>query len=182
MATHSSILVWRIPWTEEPGGLQSTRLQRAGHNWETSLHFIHKLKIAKSSHKLRGVIISIFLKKHPQLKYLVFTLTSNYIYFQTFFLSSHNCKSWRRKWQPTPVLLPGKFHGQRSLVGYSPWGCKESDTTEQLHFTSFLRIEANERGRILLLRLRSSLKPVNKVFSSIITAWNLGVCIIFHRL
>ena len=37
-------------------------------------------------------------------------------------------------WQPTPVLLPGKFHGQRSLVGYSPWGRKESDTTEQLHF------------------------------------------------
>ena len=39
----------------------------------------------------------------------------------------------RRKWQPTPVLLPGKFHGQRSLVGYSSWGCKESDTTSRLH-------------------------------------------------
>ena len=37
----------------------------------------------------------------------------------------------------TPVLLPGKFHGQRSLVGYSPWGCKESDTTERLHLLSF---------------------------------------------
>ena len=37
---------------------------------------------------------------------------------------------WRRKWQPTPVLLPGKLHGQRSLVGYSPWGCEELDTTE----------------------------------------------------
>ena len=41
---------------------------------------------------------------------------------------------WRRKWQPTPVLLPGKSHGWRSLAGYSPWGHKESDTTEQLHF------------------------------------------------
>ena len=41
---------------------------------------------------------------------------------------------WRRKWQPTPVLLPGKSHGGRSLVGYSPWGRKESDTTERLHF------------------------------------------------
>ena len=41
---------------------------------------------------------------------------------------------WRRKWQPTPVFLPGKSHGQRSLVGYSPWGHNESDTTEQLHF------------------------------------------------
>ena len=43
---------------------------------------------------------------------------------------------WRKKWQPTLVLLPGKCHGQRSLVGYGPWGRKESDTTEQLHFTS----------------------------------------------
>jgi len=42
--------------------------------------------------------------------------------------------SWRRKWQPTPVFLPGKSHGWRSLVGYSPWGCKELNTTEQLHF------------------------------------------------
>ena len=40
---------------------------------------------------------------------------------------------WRRKWQPTPVLLPGKFHGWRSLVGYSPRDRKELDTTEQLH-------------------------------------------------
>ena len=40
---------------------------------------------------------------------------------------------WRRKWQPTPALLPGKSHGWRSLVSYSPWGLKESDTTEQLH-------------------------------------------------
>ena len=43
----------------------------------------------------------------------------------------------RKKWQLTPVLLPGKFHGWRSLVGYSPWGRKESDTTEWLHFLSF---------------------------------------------
>ena len=36
----------------------------------------------------------------------------------------------RRQWQPTPVLLPGKSHGRRSLVGCSPWGCEESDKTE----------------------------------------------------
>ena len=42
----------------------------------------------------------------------------------------------RRKWQPTPVFLPGESHGRRNLVGYSPWGRKESDMTEQLHFTS----------------------------------------------
>ena len=40
----------------------------------------------------------------------------------------------RRRWHPTPVLLPGKSHGQRSLVGCSRWGHEESDTTEQLHF------------------------------------------------
>ena len=48
----------------------------------------------------------------------------------------HSLYSWvrkiaqRRKWQPTLVFLPGKFHGQRNLGGYSPWGLKESDTTE----------------------------------------------------
>ena len=40
----------------------------------------------------------------------------------------------RRQWHPTPVLLPGKSLGRRSLVGCTPWGCKESDTTERLHF------------------------------------------------
>ena len=39
---------------------------------------------------------------------------------------------WRREWLPTPVLLPGEFHGQRSLAGYSPWSHKESDLTKQL--------------------------------------------------
>ena len=37
---------------------------------------------------------------------------------------------WRREWQPTPVFLPGKFHGWRSLAGYNPWGHKEADMTE----------------------------------------------------
>ena len=41
---------------------------------------------------------------------------------------------WRRKWQSTPALLPGKSHGWRSLIGYGPWGHKELDTTERLHF------------------------------------------------
>ena len=39
---------------------------------------------------------------------------------------------WRRKWQPMPIFLPGKIHGQRSLAGYSPWGCKVLDTTWRL--------------------------------------------------
>ena len=44
---------------------------------------------------------------------------------------------WRRNWQPAPVLSPGKSHGRKSLVGYSPWGCKESDTTERLHLPPY---------------------------------------------
>ena len=53
-----------------------------------------------------------------------------------FFFLITLCSSimWRRQWQPPPALLPGKSHGWRSLVGCSPWGREESDTTERLHF------------------------------------------------
>ena len=81
MAPHSSTLAWKIPWTEEPGRLQSMGLLRVRHDWATSL--------------------SLFTFMH-----------------------------WRRKWEPTPVFLPGESQGQRSLVGCRLWGCTESDTTE----------------------------------------------------
>ena len=81
MAPHSSTLAWKIPRTEEPGGLQSMGSLRVGHNWGTSL--------------------SLFTFMH-----------------------------WRRKWQPTPVFLPGESQGRGSLVGCRLWGCTESDTTE----------------------------------------------------
>ena len=55
-------------------------------------------------------------------------------------LASANMLVRRRQWQPTPVLLPGKSHGQRSLVGCSPWGRKESDMTERLPFHSSLSL------------------------------------------
>ena len=53
--------------------------------------------------------------------------------FQNISLNISNVCLWRRPWHPTPVLLPGKSHGRRSLVGCSPWGPEESDTTEWLH-------------------------------------------------
>ena len=81
MAPHSSTLAWKIPWTEEPGGLQSMGSLGVGHNWAISL--------------------SLFTLKH-----------------------------WRRKWQPTPVFLPGESQGWRSLVGCHLWGRTELDTTE----------------------------------------------------
>ena len=73
MAPHSSTLAWRIPWMEEPSGLQSMGSQRVGHDWTTSL--------------------SLF-----------------------------TCMHWRRKWQPTPVFLPGESQGRGSLVGCCLWG------------------------------------------------------------
>ena len=81
MAPHSSTFAWKIPQTEEPGGLQSMGSWRVGHDWATSL--------------------SPFTFMH-----------------------------WRRKWQPTPVFLPGESQGQGSLVGCHLWGHTESDTTE----------------------------------------------------
>ena len=85
MATHSSVLAWRIPGTGQPGGLPSMGSHRVGHNWSD---------LAAAA----NIIVR------------------------------------RRQWHPTLVLLPGESHGWRSLVGCSPWGCKESDTTERLHF------------------------------------------------
>ena len=64
-------------------------------------------------------------------------------------LSSLNTALQRRQWQPTPVLLPGKFHGRRSLVGCSPWGCKESDMTERLHFHFSLSCTGEGNGNPL---------------------------------
>ena len=83
MAPHSSTLAWKIPWMEEPGGLQSMGSMGVGYNWATSL--------------------SLF-----------------------------TCMHWRRKWQPTPVFLPGESQGRGSLVGCRLWGHAESDTTKRL--------------------------------------------------
>ena len=59
---------------------------------------------------------------------------------------------WRREWQPTPVFLPGESHGQRSLVGHSPQGCKESDTTEVPQHTAHC---TDDTYRLLNLILQS---------------------------
>ena len=64
-------------------------------------------------------------------------------------IMSPNTKSWRRQWHHTPVLLPGKSHGRRSLVGCSPWGREESDTTEQLHFHFSLSCIGERNGNPL---------------------------------
>ena len=73
-------------------------------------------------------VLNIFNREG--LKYISpYTHTHTHIY-----ICIHIHIHQRRWWHPTPVLLPGKSHGWRSLVGCSPWGCKELDRTERLHF------------------------------------------------
>ena len=70
---------------------------------------------------------------------------------------------WRRQWQPTPVHLPGKSHGQRSLVGRSPWGREESDTTERLHFHA-LEKEMATHSSVLAWRIPGTAGLVGCVY------------------
>jgi len=115
MATHSSVLAWRIPGTEEPSGLLSTGSHRVGHDW-SDLAAAAEIQLGLPrwhSHKEAACQCRRFRRQG----------------FDPWVGKS----PWRRKWQPTPVFLLGEFHGQRSLVGYSPWGHKQLDTTEQLN-------------------------------------------------
>ena len=87
---------------------------------------------------------------------------------------------WRRKWQPTPVVLPGKSQGQRSLAGYSPWGCKESDIIWQLnHHHQYVFVNPK-----LLIYCSSSFPFSNRGFvsyvcDSVSLFQNKFICIIF---
>ena len=58
-----------------------------------------------------------------------------------------NRQIWGRQWQPTPVFLPEEFHGQRSLLGHSPWSHKELDTTEPLTHTTLLRVDFRNKDK-----------------------------------
>ena len=71
------------------------------------------------------------------------------VHFDSFKLAYLIPSYWRRQWHPTPVLLLGKSHGRRSLVGCSPWGHQESDTTERLHFHFSLSCTGEGNGNLL---------------------------------
>ena len=75
---------------------------------------------------------------------------------------------WRREWLPTPVLLPGKFNGQRSLVGYSPWGLKESDMTDRLTLSLFHTVKDLRLKKAYLYQFTNNtsegLMPSFKIF------------------
>ena len=112
MVTHCSTLAWKIPWTEESGRLQSMGSQRIRHDWVTSLLMVNE----------RVFQVAQWVKNLP----------TNAGHVRDNGFNPWVTKiPWRRKWQLTPVFLPGEFHGERSLVGCSPWGHKELDTIEQ---------------------------------------------------
>ena len=156
MATHSSILAWRIPWTEEPGRLQSMRSQRVGHEWATNtllyIPFCTMMETNSGGLLSRRLISDLFLNRTrgylekamaPHSSTLAWKIPwteepgrlqsmgslrvrNNWVTSLSLFTFMH----WRRKWQPTPVFLPGESQGQRGLVGCRLWGRTESDTTE----------------------------------------------------
>ena len=102
--------------------------------------YLHLFKCFRLSHMLYIFFMLLSFLPLEWLNILFFTLLPCKLYsFLLFFLKvimAVTILSWiyQSLWQPTPVLSPGKSHGQRSLVGCSPWGCEESDTTERLHF------------------------------------------------
>ena len=116
MATHSSTLAWKIPWTEEPGRLQSVGLLRVRRDWATSL----SLSCIGAGN---GNPVQCPCLENPRdggaWWAAVHGVAKSPTWLSDFpFTFMH----WRRKWQPTPVFLPGKSHGWRSLVSCSPCG------------------------------------------------------------
>ena len=83
---------------------------------------------------------------------------------------------WRRKWQPTPVFLPEESHGPRSLAGYSPWGHKELDTTERLHFTSLLLVTKSKKDPVISVQSLSYVRlfetPWTVAWTKLLRPWD----------
>ena len=145
MAPHSSTLAWRIPWMEEPGGLQSMGSLRLGHDWVTSLSlftFMHwrrkwqptPMFLPGESQGWWSLVAAVYgvaqswtrlkrLSSSSSSKGLPRWLSSKESTWQCRRYRFHLCIRkipWRRAWQPSSVFLPGKPHGQRSPVDYSP--------------------------------------------------------------
>ena len=93
-----------------------------------------------------------------ELSFLSQTFQSLWPFHNSLGIRSTNLIYRRRQWHPTPVLLPGKSHGWRSLVGCSPWGRWGSDTTEQLHFHT-LEKEMATHSRVLAWRIPGTGEP-----------------------
>ena len=119
MAPHSSTLAWKVPWMEEPGGLPSMGSHRVGHDWSD-------LAAAAAANKQKKCFPGGSVVEKP--------LASAKDAGDKSSVPESRKIPWRRKGQPTPVFVPSKSHGQRSLAGYNPWGHKESDMAEYVCF------------------------------------------------
>ena len=129
MTTHSSTLAWKSPWMEKPGRLQSRGSQRVGHDWATSL----SLSFYVTSEKAMAPHSSTLAWKIPWMEKpgRLQSIGSRRVRHNwTTSLSLFTFLHWRRKWQPTPVFLPGESQGQGSLVGCHLGGRTESAKTE----------------------------------------------------
>ena len=132
MATHSSVLAWRIPGTGEPGGLLSMGSHRIGHNW-SDLAVVAAAAIRNSKEQVKWTIV---LQDSSILHLLLSLPLLRGNMPGSMRIARSEDRVWKRQWHPIPVLLPGKSHGWRSLVGCNPWGLYESDMTERHHFLS----------------------------------------------
>ena len=101
------------------------------------LHFLHPSSIKGHLGCFHLLDLWIMLLRIGTYKCLFKILLSIALFSLVTFLQIGRLIHQRRRWHPSPVLLPGKSHGRRRLVGYSPWGCEESDTTERLPFFFF---------------------------------------------
>ena len=82
---------------------------------------------------------------------------------------------WRRAWKPTPVFLPGESHGQRSLAGYSPWGCKELDMIDLAHTVDPGFCSSNPKAVISKFVVVGSSPGMNDIKSYVTQIPNLSV-------
>ena len=176
MAPHSSTLAWKIPWTEEPGGLQSIGSLRVRRDWVTSLSlftlmhwrrngnpvqcsclenprdrgawwaavygvtqsqtWLKRLSSSSSKWSMENTMATHsstlaweipWMEEPGRLQSMgLLRVGHDWVTSLSLFTFMH----WRRKWQPTPVFLPGESQGQGSLMGCRLWGRTESDTTE----------------------------------------------------
>ena len=118
MATHSSVLAWRIPGTGEHGGLPSMGSHRVGHDWSDLA------AAAAEINRLTSISSQTFnLFDWDSHSSLVAQMVKNLPAVQETRVQSLGGKiPWGKEWLPTPVFLPGDFHGHRSLADYSRWG------------------------------------------------------------
>ena len=136
MAPHSSTLAWKIPWTEDAGRLQSVGSRRVRHDWVTSLSLFTLCTGEGNGNPLQCSCL-----ENPRDRGAWWAAIYRVAQSRTRLKRlSSSSRVWdrRRQWHPTPVLLLGKSHGQKSLVGCSRWDHKESDLTERLHFHFYM--------------------------------------------